>query len=117
MRNITFEQILLVIIFILAPLLNFILQRVKGRLANQLPRQEPKEPMRRQSRIVPTAAPPPAPNPADTRAPRSRVPAISVFRSQRRSSKTSLLGSPRDLRRGIIIMTILGPCRANEPPD
>ncbi|MEX0805169.1 MAG: hypothetical protein WD688_17880 [Candidatus Binatia bacterium] len=117
MRNITFEQILLVIIFILAPLMSFILQRVNGRLANQLPRQEPEEPMRRQSRVVLTAAPPAAPSLASTRAPRARVPTISVSRSQRRFSKTSLLGSPRDLRRGIVIMTILGPCRANEPPE
>jgi hypothetical protein len=26
-------------------------------------------------------------------------------------------GSRRDIRRGIVLMTILGPCRALEPPD
>jgi hypothetical protein len=118
MRSITIEQVLLVIIFILAPLINFIMRRARRRLADQLPRQEPPAPTQRQPRVVLTAAPPAAPSPAGTHAPQqTRVPAISVSRAQRRFSKRSLLGSPRDVRRGIIIMTILGPCRANEPPD
>jgi hypothetical protein len=29
----------------------------------------------------------------------------------------SRLGSPRAVRRGIVLMTVLGPCRALEPPD
>lgn len=29
----------------------------------------------------------------------------------------SRLGSPREVRRGIVLMTILGPCRALEPPE
>ncbi len=29
----------------------------------------------------------------------------------------SRLGGPREVRRGIVLMTILGPCRALEPPE
>ena len=32
-------------------------------------------------------------------------------------TKRSLFGNTRDARRGIVIMTLLGPCRAFDPPD
>jgi hypothetical protein len=35
---------------------------------------------------------------------------------RRRSAARALLQGPRDLRRAIVVMTVLGPCRALEPP-
>ena len=62
----------------------------------------------------------PAPRPT-ARASRSRVhgseaPAVAPLANDR-FTKRSLLETPRDLRRGIVIMTLLGPCRAFDPPD
>jgi len=45
---------------------------------------------------------PPAPAPAHPRRPR-------------RFSRQSLFGTPQDVRKGVVIATILGPCRALEP--
>ena len=48
---------------------------------------------------------------------RSEALAASAAIARRRSAVRSLLGTRRDLRRAIVSMTILGPCRAQEPPD
>jgi hypothetical protein len=48
---------------------------------------------------------------------RSQALVASATITRRRSAARSLLGTKLDLRRTIVIMTILGPCRAQEPPD
>lgn len=63
----------------------------------------------------------PAPVPALTAAPPARPPALPVAAeppaARRRSSLRGLLKDKRDLRRAIVLMTVLGPCRAQEPPE
>jgi hypothetical protein len=54
----------------------------------------------RRVREVPQGAPLPAAVPLSAARRRARLP----------------VGSPRAVRRGIVLMTILGPCRALEPP-
>jgi len=58
---------------------------------------------------VVTALPP---APAD-RVERPRPP-DPALRRKKRYTRRSLLGSRRDLRRAIVLMTVLGPCRGNE---
>jgi hypothetical protein len=53
----------------------------------------------------PTVAPRSVPSPA--------VPSLVAIRQR----EPVWLGSRRDIRRGMILMTILGPCRALEPPE
>ena len=50
-------------------------------------------------------APPPLPAPSAPSVP------------QRAHPVRALLREPRDLRRAVILMMVLGPCRAQEPPD
>jgi len=47
---------------------------------------------------------------------RTEVPIVSPVRRRKRFSKASLLGTRQDIRNAIVIATILGPCRALEPP-
>jgi hypothetical protein len=112
----SFEQIILLMIFILAPLINFVMQRVRRRLEHHIPREESVTQMRRQ----PQATPPPSPVPREARErppSRAQAPTVSAPLRRGRFIKRSLLGDIRGVRRGIILMTVLGPCRAFDPPD
>lgn len=46
-----------------------------------------------------------------------RVPPAAVQRAPRRYTRRSLLGSKQDLRRAIVLMTVLGPCRGAESSE
>lgn len=48
---------------------------------------------------------------------RLEVPAANAAIPRRRSASRSLLGGGQDLQRAIVGMTLLGPCRAQEPPE
>jgi hypothetical protein len=48
---------------------------------------------------------------------RSAAPGVSPAPSRRRFSRRSLMGSRREVQNAIVIATILGPCRADEPHD
>src|SRR5687767_8925465 len=56
---------------------------------------------------APVLAPRPAPLPAPAEPPAPR----------RRHPMRALLKDKRDLRGAIVLMTVLGPCRAQEPPE
>jgi hypothetical protein len=59
--------------------------------------------------------PPPAPVPAPVElAPPPPPPASTAPR--RMHPVRALLNDPRDLRRAVVLMMVLGPCRAQEPP-
>jgi hypothetical protein len=113
MQTPSFEQIILLIIFILAPLIYFVMQRVGRRLENQIPEEESVAQVRQQVQVIQT--PPPTPRASRTRVHGLQAPTISAPLSTSRFTKKSLFGTSRDVRRGIIIMTILGPCRAFDP--
>lgn len=118
MKDLDFGQIFLLIVFILVPLIRFVLQRVGRRLEDQMPEEESVTQIRRQAQ----AAPAPLPTPHASHASRNRVrelqaPIVLTPLARSHFTKRSLLGTPREVRRGIILMTILGPCRACDPPD
>jgi hypothetical protein len=48
---------------------------------------------------------------------RSAAPGVSPAPSRRRFSRSSLMGTRRKVQDAIVIATILGPCRADEPHD
>jgi hypothetical protein len=109
------EQILLFFLFILLPLLNLLFQRIKRRAESEAPAKEPVTRVPRPPRAAPPR--PPASRAAGDSGRRLEPPALALPARGRRFDKRSLLGTPRDLRRGIILMTLLGPCRALEQPD
>lgn len=117
MRNFGVAPIILLIIFVVVPIINFFLarkeQQRKQRMQSRRMAAEPVQetPIRR------TAAPQyePPPEPARPRAP-APLPASSA-RLRRGWSRQTLFRSKRDLRRTIVAMTILGPCRADDPPN
>ena len=59
----------------------------------------------------------PTPLPSRVMAPHATpLPAVAPLVASRRRIP-SRLGSSREVRRGIVLMTILSPCRALEPPE
>jgi cytoskeletal protein RodZ len=116
MRDVGLEQIILLLIFILVPLINFIMHRVRRRPEDNRSKEQSVEPIPRRTQARPITV---ASKPAESRAraAASQAPTISsVPLATSRSINRALLRTPRDLRRAIIIMTILGPCRAYDPP-
>ena len=116
MRDVGLEQIILLLIFILVPLINFIMHRVRRRPEDNMSKEQSVESIPRRTQARPTTG---VPKLAEfrTRAAASQAPTISSAPlATSRSPNRALLRTPRDLRRAIIIMTILGPCRAYDPP-
>jgi hypothetical protein len=114
MENLDFGQILLLIVFILLPLGNFVMQRVRRRLEDKIPAEESVTQTHRQAEAI--ATPPPTPRASRNRVHGSPAPTVSPPLSTSHFAKRWLVGAKGDVQRGIIIMTILGPCRAFDPP-
>lgn len=112
MGDLGLVPILLLMVFILLPLLKAVMQRV-GRLEDQIPEEESLTPIRRQAQA--TRASLPTPRASGHR--ELQAPIVLTPPAKSHFTRRSLLGTPRDVRRGIILMTILGPCRAFDPPD
>jgi hypothetical protein len=114
MKALSFEQIFLLILFVLLPLLNILIRRMTRHPERRLAEGESTGQVRRRSEPAPRSRP----LPRATRAPEHEIqaPAVSTTVSRRRFSKRVTFETRRDVRRGIITMTILGPCRAFDPP-
>ena len=111
MKTPAFTQLLLVVAFLLLPLLSVVMQRVmRRRLEEHTPERESMTPMPR--RAPPTPAPVPTLRASPLRVGASPAPIVSTPLPQRQCTQRSIVGSRRDTRRGIMMMTILGPCRA-----
>jgi hypothetical protein len=113
MPDIPFAQLLILLAFILVPLINWLLQRMQRRFQGQARRtQPPRESAPR------TYAPPPVEVVTSARE-RVRTPdLLEIARpAGRQLRKRSLFRNRRDLRRAIILMTVLGPCRAADASD
>ena len=115
MENLSFGQILLLIVFILVPLINFLMQRARRHLEDQTPKDKAMAQIRREAQTTPASLP--APRASRDRVHGSEEPTVAAPLSRQRFSQRSLLENRRDVRRGIIIMTILGPCRTFDPLD
>src|SRR5262245_1687432 len=114
MENLGIGQVLLLLLFIVPPLIHFLLQRVRKRRDHRMPQEKPVEQRLRQAQTTPT--PRPTPRAAGDRghgSPARTVPPLA----NDRVTKKSPLGTTRDVRLGIVIMTLLGPCRAFDSPD
>jgi hypothetical protein len=114
MRNFSIEPIVLLIIFILIPLANYVLERMRRRFEPPAPGRQPMPDrgMRRQAAPVTTPASPALRERAQEEAPPNRI----LPPSRSRWSRKTLFRTRHDVRRVIVAMTVLGPCRAYDPP-
>jgi predicted lipid-binding transport protein (Tim44 family) len=113
-------QIIFMVGFIVLLLIRFLRQRARRRpedqVAGQAMAEEAPVRLRRQVQAAPAAAPS-TPRASRGRAHESPVPDVGAPLGGGHFIKKSLLESPRDVRRGIVLMTLLGPCRALDPPE
>ena len=111
MENFNLTAVLLLILFALLPLANYILSRLRRRFQQPPPPRQPISDMGFRRQAAPSAA-------RDTReAAPLASPTQPLMPKRELGSRRTLFMTRRDLRRAIIAITILGPCRANEPPD
>jgi len=115
MRDVGFGSIILLIVFILVPLIQFVMRRVRMRLEDQILETKSVTQIRRQAQA--TQAPLPTPRVPRNTLREAQEPTVATPRSRRRQVQGAFLINRRDARRGIIIMTVLGPCRTFDPLD
>jgi hypothetical protein len=122
MKSLRPEQIILLLVFVLVPLFNLLVRWLQRR-AREQQRRAPAEPPMAESA-------PPAGWPSRTMPPRIRViepplPQEAPHQETRRKTppaavparrRAAPLGGPAAVRRTIVAMTILGPCRGLEEP-
>jgi hypothetical protein len=112
MKNFDLTPIIVLIIFVLIPLLNYILKRMARRFDHPTPSREPMPDMGFRRHAAPSSAP------AANREPAHVTPPTEAMTPPRnRGSRPALFRTRGDVRRAIIAMTLLGSCRAYEPPD
>jgi hypothetical protein len=117
MEDLGFGQILLLLAFILVPpLIRFIMRLVRRPVESETPADEPVLDTPSRVQATPTS-PLLTPRASRSEVHASQAPVVVTPLSRGRFSERLLLGNTRDVRRGIILMTILGPCRAFDPPD
>jgi hypothetical protein len=112
----TRAQVLLFAALVLLPLLNLLMRAVKRRLKGEALRGlGPEAP----SLPAPVRMPPAPTTGEGARShnpPRGRATGMVVASAVAGGRALSRLGNAREVRRGIVLMTVLGPCRALEPP-
>jgi hypothetical protein len=108
------DELIYVLIFAaILPFLHYVVQRIRRRRQqSEAPQDEPLPEIWGRAPAIPAVSPVPP-----ERVGQSEALAASAAIPRRRSAVRSPLGTRRDLRRAIVIMTILGPCRAFEPFD
>lgn len=115
MKTVGLEQILLFIAFIALPLLNVLFQRVKRHFEAKPPEGKSRPDIALRAQEIPQLLR----EPRISRKQLHEIQAPAVFTPlPRRNSATKLtLGSRQELRRGIVLMAVLGPCRSFDPPS
>ncbi len=108
-------QVLLFAALVLAPLFSVLVRAVRRRLEGEAPRDLGPAPS-----VVPRVRTPPLPAlataPGSRATPRGAALGVAVAPAAADERAPSRLRGRREVRRGIVLMTVLGPCRALEPP-
>jgi hypothetical protein len=136
-RDGNFEQLIILAVVVMAWVVNFVLDLVRRR-GRPAPPQDRAENLAvegdeidlaeviRRERAAEVARPGPEPRSAEPRPPVVVVPAVTPVRAPvappRPAARVPKRGrlqrriNPSEARRGVVLMTILGPCRGVEPP-
>jgi hypothetical protein len=112
MQDLPVGPLLFLIAFVLLPLLNWLLRRMGRRFERQLPQEPPRQPAPRTYAKLPSFE--------SAAAATEQVPPVAVAESSprpRRQRRNKIFTSRRDLRRAILLMAVLGPCRAVNSAD
>lgn len=119
MEELNFGRIIILVGFIVLLLIRFLRQRARLRPQRQVPDEMVAEPSdaRPPRQVHPPSPPPPAPQRSRGRVAPSRVPDTAPALGESHFIRNALLENPQDARRGMILMTLLGPCRALDPPE
>ena len=109
------EQVLLIAFLVVLPLIQYVMELVRKRnkLLEQvgLPPSARRPPMREQELALSQNARPAASGVEYTN---TRV-GPAADRSAQRSAAVTVVGNPFDPRRAIVLLTLIGPCRAVSP--
>ncbi|HEY2922585.1 MAG TPA: hypothetical protein VGK77_26700 [Candidatus Binatia bacterium] len=112
MQNFDLAPIILLIFFVLLPLVNYLLHRMGRRFEHPTPSRQPMPDMGFRRQAAPSSAS------AANREPAHVTPPTEAMTPRRsRGSRPVLFRTRGDVRRAIIAMTLLGSCRAYDPPD
>lgn len=114
MKDVSLEEILVLLVFVLYPLIQFIVERIRRGAAVPPAGDEPAEPLPQRTEMA--LMPGPAEAPPDECTPAAQTPPIAPPSPRRHGARRRILGDRQALRRAIVVKTILGPCRADEPP-
>lgn len=117
------DLLLFVLLFLGIVFFNYVVQRAARRrqaeeqaqAGQPAPPPAEEEPLEELWGRAPAAAPAPAPVPSAMLAARQAAAAPPAPRS--RHPVRALLKDKRDLRRAVVLTMVLGPCRAQEPPE
>jgi hypothetical protein len=110
-------QIILLIVFILVPVINFVIKQLRRPVGSETTEDEPVLETPRRAQATPESLPLTPSYTSRKEFHASQALTMETPLSRRRFFKRALLENAGDVRRGIIIMTILGPCRAFDPRD
>jgi hypothetical protein len=118
MRGFALELLVYALVFLGIVVFNYLIQRLARRARQRLPAPEPRpveteQPLETGWGRASRAAALPEEVLAARRAPPPRAAAAPP---QPRPPAHRLFGSREELRRAIVAMTVLGPCRAEDPP-
>jgi len=109
------EHILLLIAFIALPLLNLLFQRVKRHFEAKPPEGESGPGIAQGAQAIPQQLREPCMSRDQLH--EIQAPAVSTSLQRRNSATKLTLGSKKEIRRGIVLMAVLGTCRAFDPPS
>ena len=107
----TRTHVLLLAALVLAPLFSLLMRAVMRRLEAERSRSLEPGPPSLLTRVLSPAAPASVASLHDRDTPRSRVTAIAA----ETRAMPGRLGRHQEVRRGLVLMAILGPCRALDP--
>jgi hypothetical protein len=125
---VSIELVLLIVAFVLLPLAQMLVRAARAGEEPQpaqpaatpssvdAPRWQEEQFLELEDDTVPDVTVTPEPEPEPARYP-TRPPTPPIRRERRRATVAVSLRNPLDLRRAIVLRTVLGPCRANQPPD
>lgn len=116
MKTVGLEQILFLVVFIALPLLNLLFQRIKRHFEAKLPEDESWPDMAPEAQEIPQPLREPRMFRRD-RLHEIQAPRVSTSLPRRNLATKLTLGSRQEIRRGIVLMAVLGPCRAFDPPS
>lgn len=114
MGDLGFGQIILLVVLVLVPLIRWVLHKVRLSAGNETPVDVSPVPERLQAM---PKSPVPVRRVVRDESPAPQEPVLARKPSGSRFFKRTLVGSSMNVRRGILMMTILGPCRAFDPQD